>query len=108
MKANFDEIQKEISRFVGEQSFAYNVVIHWLPMSREGCLALRDSGVKMIFPSYGERQSYNSDPASLPYGYATHEQFFYPDYYAYQPDYMKKVLLAAEIVSQNGYEFIFF
>ena len=198
VKADFDAVQKEIFRFAGEQSFSYHVVTHWLPMSREGCLALRDSGVKMISPSYGERQPYHGDAASLPYGhaarllqnrkpetslftrisldnaiatsicgynhitaeeaepiftklqahldkdtglyfkqfrngpvlnlsqmdtlaeefepllgeeyigYATHEQYFYPHYYSYQPDYMEKVLLAAEIVSQSGYEFMFF
>ncbi len=193
VKANFDAIQKEIFRFAGEQTFAYNVVTHWLPMSREGCLALRDSGVKMISPSYGERQPYNGDPASLPYGhaarllqnrkpetslftrvslddaittsicgynhiskeeaepilmklqahldketglyfkqfrngpvlnlsqketlaeefepllgaeyigYATHVQYFYSDYYAYQPDYAEKIFIAAELLHSNGY-----
>ena len=40
-------------------------------------------------------------------GYATHEQYFYPDYYAYQTDYSQKILKAAEILSKNGYEHIF-
>lgn len=36
-----------------------------------------------------------------------HEQYFYPDYYAYQPDYSQKVLAAAKILHDAGYEFIF-
>jgi len=40
-------------------------------------------------------------------GYATHEQYFYDDYFAYQSDYSAKILEAAKVVSENGYEFIF-
>lgn len=36
-----------------------------------------------------------------------HEQYFYPDYYAYQPDYAQKLLLAAKTLYNAGYEFIF-
>ncbi|MBR5460423.1 MAG: hypothetical protein IKV53_06105 [Clostridia bacterium] len=39
--------------------------------------------------------------------YATHEQYFYPDYYAYQPDYPEKLKLAAKIISESGYEYVF-
>ena len=41
------------------------------------------------------------------FGYATHEQYFYPDYYAYQPDYSEKIMRAAEIVHRYGYEYFF-
>ncbi|MBR5157663.1 MAG: hypothetical protein IKW59_07855, partial [Clostridia bacterium] len=37
----------------------------------------------------------------------THEQYFYPDYFAYQPDYEDKLLMMAKLISENGYEFIF-
>ena len=36
-----------------------------------------------------------------------HEQYFYEDYFAYQPEYSDKLLKAAEILCRNGYEFIF-
>jgi len=39
--------------------------------------------------------------------YGIHEQYFYPEYYAWQPDYSAKLHLAAKILSENGYEFIF-
>ena len=41
------------------------------------------------------------------FGYATHEQYFYPDYFAYQPDYAETLLKAAEIMQKNGYEYFF-
>lgn len=36
-----------------------------------------------------------------------HEQYFYPYYFNYQPEFADKLLKAAEILSENGYEFIF-
>lgn len=41
------------------------------------------------------------------FGYITHEQYFYPEYFAYQPDYAEKILKAAEIMHRNGYEYFF-
>lgn len=40
-------------------------------------------------------------------GYATHEQYFYPDYLNYQSDYSAKVLAAAKTLYENGYEYFF-
>ena len=39
-------------------------------------------------------------------GTATHEQYYYSDYYAYQPDYAEKIYLMSKISSENGYRFI--
>ena len=39
--------------------------------------------------------------------YGFHEQYFYRDYLAYQPDYAAKLLTAAEIMKRNGYEYFF-
>ncbi len=36
-----------------------------------------------------------------------HEQYFYSDYLAYQPDYAEKIYKMAEIVHENGYENFF-
>ena len=197
VKSNFDSIQREIFRFAGPESFAYATVTHWLPISREGCQALRDGGIKLMLASAGDRAPYNGDPFSLPYGHAgrllqnrkpesalykrislnvaiedslcgynhlsaeqndpiqytqeayldretgmyfkdicngpilnlsrldtlaeemapilgsafigvgLHEQYFYPDYYAYQPDYAEKIYLAADILVKNGYRYFF-
>lgn len=197
VKSNFDDIQKQVFRFAGPKSFAYATVTHWIPMSREGCLALRDGGIKMISASTGDKTPYNGDPASLPYGHAgrllqnrqpetalfrrntldtaisnslcgynhlttdqsdpikyslnahldedtgiyfkqfcngpvlnlstqegleaeltpimgkeyiscgLHEQYFYPDYFAYQPNYAEKIYLTADILTKNGYTYFF-
>ena len=40
-------------------------------------------------------------------GICTHEQYFYKDYLAYQPDYDEKIYKMGEIMNKNGYEFIF-
>lgn len=196
VKANCEDILKEIRRFAGEKSIAYVLVPHWLPISKEGCQALYDCGIRVLSPSYGQRCEYNGNPSTLPYGhagrllqnkkpetmlftrggkdvaisrsissynhldeedfnkvkntmnyivdedtkmgfkplgggpclnlykieelepgfapllgkeyigYATHEQYFYADYYQYQPDYGDKVLLAAKILHENGYKYI--
>ena len=39
--------------------------------------------------------------------FADHEQYFYKDYFAYQPDYAEKILLAAKIAYDTGRDFIF-
>ena len=39
-------------------------------------------------------------------GVATHEQYFYSDYYAYQPDYPGKILTFAKSFYEHGFEFI--
>lgn len=197
VKRDFEAIQTEILRFAGEKSFAQAVVTHWLPMSREGCHALKDSGIKIMSVSYGEKIEYTGDSSILPYGhafrleqnrksetgifirktndkaittslcgynhleddkireidgkkkavldeetgmyfkkfcsghvlnliekenieaeflpyldneyfcYATHEQYFYADYYAFQPDYAEKIMVATELVVRNGYSHFF-
>ena len=40
-------------------------------------------------------------------GIGGHEQYFYPDYFAYQENHGEKLLKACEIMHKNGYEFIF-
>ena len=197
VKSLLDETKAEIFRIAGNNSFAYATVPHWLPISKEGCRALYDGGIKILNVSHGEKAAYTGDPFTLPYGhssrllhnrqpetmlyrrgtrdvaidssicaynhissedrdridghfgyikdeetgicfkkftngpclnltplseleddiaksigseyfgYATHEQYFYPDYFAYQPDYPEKVLRAAELLHKHGYEYFF-
>ena len=191
----FKNIEKEVFRFAGKNSFAYSVCPHWLPMSKEGVRALRDCGVKLLDVTCGDATEYNGDPFSLPYGHALrllnnrqsetkvfsrggrdtaiarsvcgynhidrktddeifgtlktvyneefdiafkrycstclnvtpyeeldeefapllggeylgicdHEQYFYSDYLAYQPDYAGKINKMCEILTANGFEFI--
>ena len=36
-----------------------------------------------------------------------HEQYYYSDYYAYQPDYAEKIYTMGRIMKENGFKFIF-
>lgn len=63
-----------------------------------GCLNLIDKAEVMeLYPKVND----------MFFVYGTHEQYFYPEYFAYQEQYPEKVLLAAKYLSENGYEFIF-
>ena len=190
------DIFNEIRRFAGEASISHAVIPHWMPISREACQALADSGVRNLCVSSGDTEEYTGDESVLPYGHAArllhnrqpetrlytrptkderikaslcgynhisteqaneiflkdkaihdektginfcllgssiclnlekleelessilesdgaeylpifnHEQYFYPEYFAYQPDYADKVYLAAKVVHDAGYQFV--
>ena len=40
-------------------------------------------------------------------GFGTHEQYSYPDYFAYQPDHFDKILRCCQLAHENGYTFIY-
>lgn len=40
---DFNLVKNEVIRFAGKESFAYNIVPHWAPISKEGVLVLRDT-----------------------------------------------------------------
>ena len=195
--AAFDRVHDAICRFAGEGVFTYGMVGHWLPVSKDGCRALKDRGVKLLACTDGPRYAYDGNRNILPYGHAfrvesrrkpetalyrrvaydptllssacgynhlvpgqvektwgsfayvhdrdvgigfkrfrngpmlnlctpekvreemaaaqgsellavaDHEQYFYRDYFAYQPDYVENILLAAKIAHDAGRGFIF-
>ena len=198
VKKLFGMIKGEIDRFAGEGVFTTALVPHWCPMSKEGCRALKDCGIRLMECSVGPRYRYDGDRNRLPYGHAlrlennrkpetaffwrdsrdaaimssvcsynhisaqqakatensyrylvdgdtgmafkhlfndapvlnlvdvptlkadtakllgrehlvfsTHEQYFFKDYLAYQPDYMEKIMVMSEMMRANGYRFIF-
>ena len=37
----------------------------------------------------------------------THEQYFYPDYFNYQPDFPEKIMNVGKVLHEAGYEFMF-
>ncbi len=191
----FKNIEKEVIRFAGKDSFAYTVCPHWVPMSKDAVRALADCGVKLLDVTRGDAVEYNGDPNSLPYGHAArvlnnrqpetkvfsrggrdvaidnsicaynhidqktddeifgtlktvyneefgihfkrycsacinlipldevekdfapliddeyvgicdHEQYFYADYFAYQPDYADKINKMCEILTSAGFTFV--
>ena len=195
VKANYEAVANEIKRFAGEGSLSEAICPHWLPISKAGCKALADCGVKFVTPTSGETTEYTGDESVLPYGHAarllnnrqpetkiftrktrdlrinasicgynhitaeqrdsiygknvsipdesgvafkvfgggptlnlntvetmtetlaklngnqyigtvTHEQYFYPDYFNYQPDYAEKYYTLGRILKEYGYRFI--
>lgn len=66
----YDMISGEVQRFAGEGMFARAVVPHWLPVSKDGCRALANRGVKVVSATHGLRYAYSGDPSCLPYGHA--------------------------------------
>ncbi|MBR6524067.1 MAG: hypothetical protein IKT39_05630 [Clostridia bacterium] len=66
----FNDIKNEIFRFAGEKSFGWGIIPHWLPVSLDGCRALKDSGAKIVAVTVGKRMDYTGDASCLPYGHA--------------------------------------
>lgn len=196
VKKDYEQIANEVIRFAGEKSLSTAFCPHWYPVSRMGCKALHDCGVRVISPSYGKLIPYSGDPSTLPYGHsfrllhnrqpetmlftragnntaitvslagynhiseeenarmygkdtsildeetglhfrrlccgpclnletlesvaeilaehngneyigcAVHEQYFYEDYFAYQPDFEEKLYLMAKTLTEYGYRWI--
>ena len=62
MKKLFTMIKNEVIRFAGEKTFTYGVVPHWIPVSLEGCLALRDCGAEIVCVTAGKDWKYEDAP----------------------------------------------
>jgi hypothetical protein len=198
VKYTWDITVREVERFAGPGTFALAVTPHWGPMSKEGCVALKDCGAKVVWVSRGKRWAYNGDRSILPYGHAmrienfrkpetavywrggggddisvsacgynhllakevektrgtynwvydkdtgvnfkafsmggtclnllkledvetamarngepefyihaTHEEYFYKDYFGYQPDYCEKTFVAVKWMYDHGYKYAF-
>ncbi|MDD2456220.1 MAG: twin-arginine translocation signal domain-containing protein [Kiritimatiellae bacterium] len=188
----------EINRFAGDGVFTFALVPHWCPMSKDGCRALKDCGIKLMECSVGSRYQYDGERSRLPYGhgmkleqnrkpetgfywrdsrntaitasicsynhispeqarrtvntynyvldhdtgmrfknlfgdapvlnlctpetlrsdtekvlgrdylvFSNHEQYFFKEYFAYQPDYSEKIRVMSKMMHDNGYNFIF-
>lgn len=70
VKADYEAIHNEVLRFAGEGSWSAAVIPHWMPISKAGCKALADCGVKFMATSVGDRCEFNGDDNSLLYGMA--------------------------------------
>ena len=197
VKIGYERVINEIKRFAGEKSISDAVIMHWLPISRDGVRALVDCGVKFLSYSCGDdvreytldddkiyaqdasRVRHNRKPETRVYtktiafgrklnslcaynhiteaqdkllkwknssikdeetgikykafsnaptlnlhtpeqiklgieqaadcdfiGIATHEQYYYPDYFNYQPDTEEKIEVMARTIRDSGFTFI--
>ncbi len=66
----FNMIKNEVIRFAGEKSFTNGVVPHWVPVSFDGCRALRDCGAEIVCVTVGKTAEFDGDVSRLPYGHA--------------------------------------
>lgn len=197
MKNEYKRFEKEVKRFAGENILMETINPHWWPVSKDGCRALRDCGIKIFSCTYGVTREFEEDSQSLPYGHgerllqnrkpeskifyrqnadgtatpslcgynhlteeetakihktfktiyneelgihfkkigngvclntspidlieerlekcvgseyiccATHEEYTYPDYFAYQPDTRDKYIKMCETLEKHGYEYFF-
>ena len=76
INADYDEVKtmwqmltREVERFAGPGMWARAVTPHWGPISKEGCVALKDCGAKVIWVSRGRRWAYDGSASLLPYGH---------------------------------------
>lgn len=67
---NYTAIRDAVYRFASPKNWGTTVNPHWRPMSKDGCRALVDCGVKFICATTGKKTEYSGDPSSLPYGHA--------------------------------------
>ena len=70
VKKLFGMIKGNIDRFAGEGVFTTALVPHWCPMSKDGCRAMKDCGIKVMECSVGPRYRYDGNRGRLPYGHA--------------------------------------
>lgn len=197
VKIGYERVIREIKRFAGEKSISDAVIMHWLPISKDGVRALVDCDVKFLSYSSGDdvreytqeddktyvqdglRVRHNRKPETRIYtktiafgrkldslcaynhlteaqndllkdknisikdeetgikyksfsnaptlnlhtpeqirlgleqaadcdfiGIATHEQYYYPDYFNYQPDTEEKFEVMAKTIHDLGFTFI--
>lgn len=70
VKKDFNEIFTEVRRFASEENIGWAVTPHWTVISRQGVLALKDCGIKLITAINGqERFEFDGDKSILPYGH---------------------------------------
>lgn len=191
---DYTDIENEIIRFAGKETLTRSAITHWVAMTKEGMMALKDKGIEMMSCTMGDkvdfpeaRSVFSTDhnfkldankklPVSEAFVgqrrnggftlcnfnhldndgvdkylgkikmyvepetglymnrfacillnatrlgdcppilenlkkyehvcFANHEQYFYSDYFAYEPDFAEKLDLATKTMLEAGYEFI--
>ncbi len=161
IREDYRMVTREIERFAGKELLSPVTTVHWGETTREGALALRREGIR-IMPGYFQFRngkpavSYYLDAARTQYlsgrdywkdmdadiifirhdivlntvplekivphleriaadphqseimELMIHEQYFYPHYRAYEPDFRQRVERALEWVTKRGYRPVFY
>ncbi len=70
VKSVLDYTKEHVARFASEANFSPVCMPHWICMSKDGCKALRDGGIKLLGATNGEVWEVTDDnKASLPDSY---------------------------------------
>ena len=70
MKNEYLRFEKEVTRFAGKNVLIESINPHWWPVSKEGCRALSDCGIKLISCTTGTIKDDDKDADLLPFGHA--------------------------------------
>ena len=171
---DYTDIEKEVIRFAGKEMLTRSAIAHWVTMTKEGLMALKDKGIEMISCTMGDKVDFPearstfstehnfklNENKNLPVSeafvsqrkgggftfgnfnhldngmymnrfacillnatklsdfdpilnnlkkyehtcLAMHEQYFYDDYFAYEPDFAEKVGYAWKAMLDAGFE----
>ena len=52
---DYTEIENEIIRFAGKEMLTRSAITHWVAMTKEGMMALRDKGIEMMSCTMGDK-----------------------------------------------------
>lgn len=106
---NVDDSQYPVSYYLNEDERRHMKKRFIWKDEREGIIFIRSSivvdatGKNDMIPKL---ESYREQRGNLPpyVDFLVHEQYYYPDYFNYQPDYFEKLEMLVEWVKDNGYE----
>lgn len=56
--SDYTDFEREVTRFAGSQIISKSLVTHWLVLTKEGVMALKDKGVRMLSSSAGNIYDY--------------------------------------------------
>lgn len=92
--------EKIAKKYLGTNQF-FNDEKTGLKFKRFADIVLNSHEPEIIVKLLNEKLNYDF------IGIAIHEQYFYKDYFNYEPDYMERVETAIRFVTEQGYNSIF-
>lgn len=55
---DYTDIEKEIIRFAGKETLTRSAIAHWVTMTKEGMMALKDKGIEMLSCTMGDEVNF--------------------------------------------------
>lgn len=92
----FDETNSTLKAVFDEKTGMFFKKFHTPQMTLN---LMKTAEAESIISEYAAEKEY--------VGVCVHEQYFYEDYLAYQPEFEEKIYIMGKVLSEKGYEFIF-